>query len=88
MAFIVNVPAGKLDTASIATPPLRAALPINLLPFLNVTVPVGVGPAELTVAVNVTVCPYIDGFKLAASTVLVVFCSMTVCAIELEYSAW
>jgi hypothetical protein len=54
---IVKVPEGRVDFVILATPPLRDALPSEALPFLNVTVPVGVGPAELTVAVNVTGWP-------------------------------
>ena len=66
------MPTAKVDVVNLATPPLRVALPIDLLPFLKVTVPVGVGPAEVTVAVKVTVWPYFDGFKLEARAVLVV----------------
>ena len=29
----------------------------------NCTVPVGVPPPDVTVAVNVTICPYVDGFS-------------------------
>ncbi len=42
---------------SFATLPLRVTLPSDSLPFLKVAVPVGVGPDELTVAVNVTGWP-------------------------------
>jgi len=36
-----------------------------------VTVPVGVPPAELTVAVNVTDCPNVDGFREDVTVVAV-----------------
>jgi hypothetical protein len=42
-------------------------------PFLNVTVPVGVGPAELTVTVKVTDWPYVEGFSPELTVVAVVF---------------
>jgi hypothetical protein len=54
---MVKIPAGRVDILALATPPLRDALPSELLPFVNVTVPVGVGPAELTVAIPVTGWP-------------------------------
>jgi hypothetical protein len=47
---------------------------------MKVTVPFGVLlPGELTVAVNVTVCPSADGFKDELNTV-VVAANWTVCA--------
>ena len=43
--------------------PLRVAPPRGVEPSKNVTAPDGVPPAALvTVAVNVTACPVIDGF--------------------------
>jgi len=59
---IVLDPAGRLDVVNVATPPLSAAVPSVVAPFLNVTVPVGTPAEELTVAVNVTDCPKADGF--------------------------
>jgi hypothetical protein len=56
-AVIVEGPAGRADVVILATPPLTLALPSDALPLLKVTVPVGVDPAELTVAVNVTAWP-------------------------------
>ena len=41
---------------------LSAALPSVVVPFLNVTVPVGTPPEEVAVAVKVTTCPEADGF--------------------------
>jgi hypothetical protein len=41
---------------------------------VKVTVPVGVpGPGDVTVAVNVIACPYMDGFGDEASVVVVEF---------------
>lgn len=37
-------------------------MPKGVVPFLNVTVPVGVPTVALTVAVTVTVWPLADGF--------------------------
>jgi hypothetical protein len=69
-----------------ATLPVRDALPSDLLPFMNFTVPVGVGPAELTVAVRVAAWPYVDGFKLETRVVLVGYC-LTTCLSALEFRA-
>jgi len=54
---IVKVPTKRVDFVSFATLPLSDALPSEVLPLLKVIVPVGVGPVELTVAVNVTDWP-------------------------------
>ena len=41
--------------ANVATPePLREAVPRTVMPSENVTLPLGLPPAEVTVAVNVT----------------------------------
>jgi hypothetical protein len=53
-AVTVLVPTGRVDTLREALPPESAADPSVVLPLVNVTVPVGVPPAEATVAVNVT----------------------------------
>jgi hypothetical protein len=42
---------------NLATPADSVALPRIVLPFMNVTLPVGVPADEDTVAVNVTDCP-------------------------------
>lgn len=63
-----------------ANPPARLALPSCVPPSKKVTPPVGAPPNELpTVAVNVTACPYADGFTLAL-TAVVVPAVLTVCA--------
>jgi hypothetical protein len=45
---------------------------------LNVTVPLGVPPVPVTVAVKVTVCPAVDGFALEVSAVDDVVFALTV----------
>ena len=70
----------RADVVSAALPPLKAAVPRELTPSKNCTVPVG--PEEgLTVAVNVTCCPEPDGFNDDATTV-VVLAALTVCVRE------
>jgi hypothetical protein len=60
---MVNVPTGSFVVVMIAVPLFRVALPSVVVPFVNVTVPVGPpGAAERTVAVSVTACPEIEGF--------------------------
>jgi hypothetical protein len=50
----------------------KAALPRDVVPFMNVTVPVGpLGEAELTFAVRVTDCPCSEGFGLEVRVVVV-----------------
>jgi len=50
MAVIFKVAAASVEVVNCATPPLTVAVPREALPLLKVTVPVGVGPAELMVA--------------------------------------
>lgn len=49
-----SVPAGRFFLVSVATPLLRVAVPIEVVPFLNVTEPVGTGPTDVTVPVRTT----------------------------------
>jgi hypothetical protein len=76
-------PAGRLDVLRVACPPLSVPVPSTVvLPNRNVTVPVGVPlPDGVTVAVNVTTCPTIDGFKDEASIVVVAVFATTFCVI-------
>ena len=60
--MIVLDPTGRVNVVNVAMPLLSAALPSVVVPFLNVTVPVGTPAEEVTVAVKVTVCPEDDGF--------------------------
>lgn len=58
----VRVLRGRVDVVIVATPAFNDALPMKVVPVLNVTLPVGVPPGEVTAAVKVTVCPRVDGF--------------------------
>jgi hypothetical protein len=62
-------PAVRVDVLKVAFPLLSVPVPNVVLPSLNVTVPVA---AEgVTVAVNVTDDPYVDGFAEDASETVV-----------------
>jgi len=54
---------------NVALPLLSVPVPRVEEPSLKVTVPVGVPPLEVTVAVNVTEAPYVDGFREEATAV-------------------
>jgi hypothetical protein len=54
-----------------AFPPPNVTVLRTADPSLKVTVPVGVPAAAVTVAVNVTDCPEIDGLVLEVKEVLV-----------------
>ena len=84
------MPVAKLLVVHVACPPLNATVP--QLPMLQVTLPVGTqfpkpcwfahvlpALASVTVAVNVTLCPYTDGFVLELTLVALV-AWFTVCA--------
>ena len=53
-AVIGCAPTASVDFVSLATPPFNLTDPIPIVPSLNVTLPVGVCPADVTVAVKVT----------------------------------
>src|SRR5512135_2594834 len=59
--------------ANVAWPaPFTDPLPSTVAPSRNCTVPVGPsGPPPVTVAVNVTLCPAVDGFTLDVTAVVV-----------------
>ena len=76
--MIVGVPAAKVEVLRAATPFVRATVPRVFVPFLKVTFPVGVPFEELTVAVNVTESPKLDGFGFDTNAV-VVGTAFTVC---------
>jgi len=65
------VPAARVEVLNCACPLLSATVPSAVAPSLNVTVPVGVPEADVTVAVNVTDCPTFDGFNEETSEVVV-----------------
>jgi hypothetical protein len=63
---IVWLPTVNVDVVKVALPPESVPAPMLTPPSRNVTVPVGVpepGDAALTVAVNVTVWPNVEGFS-------------------------
>ena len=56
----------------LAVPPDRLAVPIVVVPFLKVTVPVGVPEvAGVTVALKVTFMPWVDGLSEETTLVMV-----------------
>jgi len=72
-AVMLCAPTDRDAVLKVATPEASAPVPNCVAPSLKVTVPVGVPPAPLTVAVNVTVCPADDGLAEEASVVVVEF---------------
>ena len=65
-------PAGNVETVRLATPPLIVAEP-SVVPFeLKVTVPVGRLPLLASVAVNVTLWPFVDGLGEDFSVMVIV----------------
>ena len=56
------LPTGKVAVLRLALPPARFTVPRTTEPEVNVTVPVGVVVGDVTVAVNLTVCPAVEGF--------------------------
>ena len=64
-------------------PLLSVPVPSVLEPFLKVTVPVGVPPLDVTVAVNFTDAPKVEGFREEATVVELVAC-LTVCVSTAE----
>ena len=73
------VPTGNVEVVKVAMPPLKAPVPSTVVPSLNVTVsPSGGEPSlEVTTAVKVTACPYVDGFGQDESEVAVAACFTT-----------
>ena len=75
-------PAERFDLVMVACPLRSVPVPIDIVPSLKVTVPLGVPEvAGLTVAVNVTVPPKAAGFaeetklvEVAVELLLVMFC--------------
>ena len=80
--MIESDPTGRLDVVNVATPLAfnDAGEPSVVLPFLNVTVPVGVPVPEagLTVAVKVTAWPLCEGLGEEVSEVVVLIRLLTV----------
>jgi hypothetical protein len=71
------VPTVNVEVVNVADPPLSVPVPSVTVPFLNVTVPVGVPEVAVTVAVNVTAWPDVEGFSEDAT--VVVGTGFTVC---------
>ncbi len=68
------VPTASAEVVNVATPlPLRGELPMFVVPSKKVTVPVGwnLKKCDVTVAVNVTACPKLDGLGEEVSAVAV-----------------
>jgi hypothetical protein len=63
------LPGPSVEVENDAVPPLSVAVPIDAAPSKNCTVPVAA--AGDTVAVNITVCPDVDGFTDDAIVVVV-----------------
>jgi len=67
------LPANLKTLWKFASPPLSLTSPMIVVPFLNVTVPVGVPLyCGTTVALNITRCPTVEGFGDEASVVVLV----------------
>jgi hypothetical protein len=66
-----KLPTGSELVFKEATPPLSDVVPIDVAPFLNVTVPEGGAPFAVTVAVNVTGVPEVEGLSEDFNEVLV-----------------
>ena len=78
MVVNVEVPTASEVVVNFATPPVNVPVPSVVDPSLKVTIPEGDGSpklestvAEVTVAVNVTACPNVDGFWEDVSVVVV-----------------
>jgi len=72
VAVIVGLPNGKCVVVSCVTPSTNGRRPMLTPSLKKVTVPVGLRElAELTVAVNVTACPTLEGFALDATLICV-----------------
>jgi hypothetical protein len=72
-ALMLCVPLLSVDVLKLALPvPSRVLVARVVLPCWKRTVPLGVTPVdEVTLAVNVTTCPTLDGFGAELSTVVV-----------------
>ena len=57
------MPNASVEVLNVALPLLSVPEPSVVVPSLKVTVPVGVPPVEVTVAVKVTAAPKVDGFS-------------------------
>jgi hypothetical protein len=71
-AVTVWLPTVSVDAPlDVANPAESVTGEPNALPStLNCTVPVGLTPAPVTIAVKLTDCPYVDGFTLEVTAVV------------------
>jgi hypothetical protein len=73
VALIDKVPLGKVEVVTVATPDaFNVAVPMDAVPLLKVTLPVGMPLPEVTVAVNVTDWWNVEGFGVDTTEVVVV----------------
>jgi len=56
------LPTARAEVVKVAVPADSVPVPSTLAPSRKLTLPVGVPPVPMTVAVNVTDCPERDGF--------------------------
>ena len=78
--MIDKVPGARVEVENVAEPPLSVFVASVVVPFLNVTLPVGVPETVgVTVAVKVTDCPKLEGLS-EDTTAVVVPSLFTVCA--------
>jgi hypothetical protein len=56
-------PTASKEPLMLAVPPLSVSVPSAAVPSLKVTVPVGVPPLAVTLAVKVTSSPNVEGFR-------------------------
>jgi hypothetical protein len=96
VALIVWLPTGRLLVVQVAMPdPLSETVHRVVMPSLNVTLPPGVPPVEVTVAVNVAEAPKVEGLELLETTVFVMALLTTWvieparrAALPLQYGSW
>ena len=63
-------PKARADVENVATPPLSVPVPSVVAPSRNVTMPVGVPPVPVTVAVKVTDWLTVEGLTDEVSAVV------------------
>jgi len=59
------------EVVNVVVPPASVPVPSTVAPARNSTLPEGVGPLELTIAVKVTACPKTEGFRFEFKAVAV-----------------
>ena len=89
VAVILCDPVASVDVLNVAVLPLNVPDPILVAPSKNVTVPIGVPEAVVTVAVKVTLWPNVEGLFDEVIDVVVVAggAAFTVCVIAGEVLA-